>query len=193
MDSALLKKAISKCPYLAKTPVEKLRKLATMPSSRAKELTQLELRGANALVTLAYRKCPAMKNAMKIQSAALSSSATQRISKSAKNHAMPGPSIGNEMFFNGEHFASQGIFSISLLATPSHVGQPSGSFNYEEFYAAELDRKKKDRSYRVFNNINRLAQQFPLAHTGSGDHVAVWCSNDYLGMGKHPEVLEAMK
>jgi 5-aminolevulinate synthase len=56
-----------------------------------------------------------------------------------------------------------------------------------------LEKKHKDKTYRYFNNINRLAQQFPKAHTASGDHVTVWCSNDYLGMGKHPLVLDAMK
>lgn len=50
-------------------------------------------------------------------------------------------------------------------------------FNYEQFYTAELDKKKKDNSYRIFNNINRIAEKFPTAYTGSGDHVTVWCSN----------------
>ncbi|KAJ3055092.1 mitochondrial 5-aminolevulinate synthase, partial [Rhizoclosmatium hyalinum] len=31
-----------------------------------------------------------------------------------------------------------------------------------------------------------------MAHTGTGEHVTVWCSNDYLGMSKHPEVMETM-
>ena len=57
----------------------------------------------------------------------------------------------------------------------------------------ELEKKKLDRSYRYFNNINRLAKKFPEARTGSGEQVTVWCSNDYLGMSKHPLVLDAMK
>lgn len=45
-----------------------------------------------------------------------------------------------------------------------------------------------------FNNINRLATKFPVAHTASsGDEVTVWCANDYLGMGRNPHVLETMK
>jgi 5-aminolevulinate synthase len=69
----------------------------------------------------------------------------------------------------------------------------SGTFDYEGFYSTELDKKHKDRSYRYFNNINRLAAKFPVAHTAShGEEVDVWCSNDYLGMSKNPVVLETM-
>lgn len=66
-------------------------------------------------------------------------------------------------------------------------------FDYEAFYAEELDKKHKDASYRYFNNINRLAAKFPVAHTGNvRDEVEVWCANDYLGMGGNPIVLETM-
>ncbi|KAJ3389543.1 mitochondrial 5-aminolevulinate synthase [Chytriomyces hyalinus] len=68
-----------------------------------------------------------------------------------------------------------------------------GGFNYDDFFKEQLERKHKDKSYRYFNNINRLAQLYPMAHTGTGEHVTVWCSNDYLGMSKHPEVVDAMK
>ena len=46
---------------------------------------------------------------------------------------------------------------------------------------------------RYFNNINRLAERFPKAHTGSEEEVTVWCSNDYLGMGRNPIVLDTMR
>ena len=69
----------------------------------------------------------------------------------------------------------------------------AASFDYEAFFVGELDKKHKDQSYRYFNNINRLAAKFPVAHTGSqSDEVDVWCSNDYLGMSKNPVVLETM-
>jgi 5-aminolevulinate synthase len=68
-----------------------------------------------------------------------------------------------------------------------------GGFNYEAFYNNELEKKHKDKSYRYFNNINRLAGKFPVAHTANvKDEVQVWCSNDYLGMGNNPIVLETM-
>lgn len=68
------------------------------------------------------------------------------------------------------------------------------NFDYEQFYVSELDKKHQDKSYRYFNNINRLAAKFPVAHTGSvKDEVEVWCANDYLGMGNNPVVLETMQ
>lgn len=71
---------------------------------------------------------------------------------------------------------------------------PEELFGYEKFYGEELDRKRADKSYRYFNNINRMAQKFPLAHTGKvSDQVEVWCANDYLGMGNNPVVLETMQ
>jgi len=70
-----------------------------------------------------------------------------------------------------------------------HVG-----FNYDDFYTAELDKKHQDSSYRYFNNINRLAAKFPVAHTANPkEEVQVWCANDYLGMGNNPVVLETMQ
>lgn len=66
-------------------------------------------------------------------------------------------------------------------------------FDYEAFYNAELDKKHKDKSYRYFNNINRLAKEFPQAHMSDmNERVSVWCSNDYLGMGRNPLVLKTM-
>lgn len=70
----------------------------------------------------------------------------------------------------------------------------ASAFNYDQLFAAELEKKHKDQSYRYFNNINRLANKFPVAHTANvKDEVEVWCANDYLGMGNNPVVLETMQ
>ncbi|MFI1801603.1 5-aminolevulinate synthase [Streptomyces sp. NPDC020379] len=53
-----------------------------------------------------------------------------------------------------------------------------------------------DGGKREFLEIGRLAGRFPAASVRGGDDAArinVWCSNDYLGMGQHPAVLDAMK
>jgi 5-aminolevulinate synthase len=73
------------------------------------------------------------------------------------------------------------------------VQHKAAKFDYEGFYSAELDKKHKDKSYRYFNNINRLAKEFPRAHmSNKNERVTVWCSNDYLGMGRNPQVLKTM-
>ena len=67
------------------------------------------------------------------------------------------------------------------------------STDYNGFFDNELKKKREDNSYRFFNNINRLAKEFPKAHLqNEEDKVMVWCSNDYLGMGKNQEVFNSM-
>jgi 5-aminolevulinate synthase len=85
----------------------------------------------------------------------------------------------------------------NLVTPQGHVGKPpkptATQFDYEGFYQNELDKKHKDKSYRYFNNINRLAKEFPQAHmANTKERVTVWCSNDYLGMGRNPKVLKTM-
>ena len=83
---------------------------------------------------------------------------------------------------------------LATAAEPTATKAKHTGFDYEAFYTAELDKKHKDKSYRYFNNINRLAQKFPVAHTARvSDEVEVWCANDYLGMGNNPVVLETMQ
>jgi 5-aminolevulinate synthase len=79
-------------------------------------------------------------------------------------------------------------------ASRSHFSTtPTNRFDYSAFCTEELEKKHRDKSYRYFNNINRLAEHFPKARTGNGEVATVWCSNDYLGMSNHPKVLESMK
>ncbi len=70
--------------------------------------------------------------------------------------------------------------------------------DYEGFFKAELDGLKDEGNYRTFANLERHAGNFPRATRRRGDggdgrhDVTVWCSNDYLGMGQHPNVRAAM-
>ncbi|MDP7666449.1 MAG: 5-aminolevulinate synthase [Rhodospirillales bacterium] len=67
--------------------------------------------------------------------------------------------------------------------------------DHEHFFAEKIAELKGEGRYRVFAELERIAGRFPRAKShrnGSVDEITVWCSNDYLGMGQHPELLSAM-
>ncbi len=61
---------------------------------------------------------------------------------------------------------------------------------------AAIDKLHDEGRYRTFIDIERRNGQFPHAlwrrPDGSEQNITVWCGNDYLGMGQHPVVLDAM-
>ncbi len=69
--------------------------------------------------------------------------------------------------------------------------------DYQAIFADALDRLRSERRYRVFVELERDVERFPYARhykgDGSVEDVVIWCSNDYLCMGGHPEVIAAMQ
>lgn len=67
--------------------------------------------------------------------------------------------------------------------------------NFDALFAAELDKLKSEGNYRIFAEVERQCGAFPRVKHFNGpgvQEVTVWCSNDYLGMGHHPEVVDSM-
>jgi len=69
--------------------------------------------------------------------------------------------------------------------------------NYDAALDTALNRLHEEGRYRTFIDIERRRGHFPHAvwtrPDGTKEDITVWCGNDYLGMGQHPVVLEAMQ
>lgn len=68
--------------------------------------------------------------------------------------------------------------------------------DYTQQLDVALNRLHDEGRYRTFIDIERRKGNYPHAvwrkEDGSEQNITVWCGNDYLGMGQHPKVLEAM-
>lgn len=201
---AILSTAVSTCPFLAKTSVSTLRQLATKsvvssatptptnPSLLFRQAQKCPVMG-QAISTRAFSTttgCPHSKS-FTVNAAAVATDSAHHHQASLNHHHQPPPpppAAASSSLAATKHARMQ-----QHQAQKQSVTTATKPFNYEDFYQQELDKKHADKSYRYFNNINRLARQFPAAHTGTGELVTVWCSNDYLGMSKNPVVVDSMK
>ncbi|MBC7739661.1 MAG: 5-aminolevulinate synthase [Candidatus Saccharibacteria bacterium] len=67
--------------------------------------------------------------------------------------------------------------------------------DFDQIFRTQLDTLKAEGNYRVFAELERKRGDFPRANShkdGDVKEITVWCSNDYLGMGQHPDVVKAM-
>jgi 5-aminolevulinate synthase len=69
--------------------------------------------------------------------------------------------------------------------------------DYNHVFTQAIDRLHAEGRYRVFIDILRNKGMFPNARCFAGHNgpkpITVWCSNDYLSMGQHPDVVAAME
>ncbi|KAJ3102087.1 mitochondrial 5-aminolevulinate synthase [Phlyctochytrium planicorne] len=214
---ALLSNVSKACPFLARTPAATLRQMSSIgscPHATASPAAPAPVTstasGPSSALFNAAQSCPVMGKAIAVQSVRLNNFVGSHRSFSCTSKGRQA-SFGQETPFKNERSAPTfGRPPRVLEATPEvnaesfakfsardKASQPAifnnTPFDYDGFYKNELEKKHKDKSYRYFNNISRLAQEFPKAHIASGDRVTVWCANDYLGMSKHPLVVQSMK
>ncbi|MBY0354368.1 MAG: 5-aminolevulinate synthase [Rickettsiales bacterium] len=79
------------------------------------------------------------------------------------------------------------------LKTQPALNKEQRFVDYDSLFDHAISRLKAEGRYRVFNDLERRVGQFPLAYSHSADaEVVIWCANDYLGMGQHPVVHQAM-
>ena len=67
---------------------------------------------------------------------------------------------------------------------------------FDALFTEQLDALREEGNYRVFAELERQCGAFPRASSydeDTADHVTVWCSNDYLGMGQSKTVIARMK
>lgn len=82
---------------------------------------------------------------------------------------------------------------------PSRPLPGEGKLDYNSFFSKKIAEKQSDNTYRKFRVLARSADRSPTAkqfedvsvEVEKGKDITVWCSNDYLGMGKHPDVINA--
>lgn len=75
------------------------------------------------------------------------------------------------------------------------MGLGMGTFDYSGCFGQAINTLHDEGRYRTFAELSRIRGRFPRAlhHTPDGvREITVWCANDYLGMGQHPDVLSAM-
>ncbi|WWC89778.1 5-aminolevulinic acid synthase [Kwoniella dendrophila CBS 6074] len=167
------------CPFLGHSTASSLRSMAsTNVNSNISSLT------AKAMT------CPMMGPKLASISQARTYASVAGNREVEEMHKQKNVSFNNAEAAKCPHAQAAREAAVNVKETARDVGR----FNYEKFYDAELQKKHKDKSYRYFNNINRLAAKFTIAHTSNvKDEVNVWCANDYLGMSKNPVVLGTMK
>ena len=83
----------------------------------------------------------------------------------------------------------KGTCRVARLIAPEPVQ------SYQSQFESAVSAVQREGRYRVFADLKRIRGEFPNAtHFGpQGERpITVWCSNDYLGMGQHPKVIDAM-
>lgn len=154
-----------------------------MPCPFLARLSSSYVRNYGASVVSSYRQhCPVMSRLSS------TSSLDEAESKERQCPFLSSDTVG------GVREASS-VVQEDVIKVDSAKPETQHTFPYEDFFRQEIMRKKLDHSYRVFKKVNRLAEEFPAAveYSWGEKPITVWCSNDYLGMSRHPEVTKSVR
>ena len=75
---------------------------------------------------------------------------------------------------------------MACLPSPGH----------QRFFEDAIDQLHAERRYRVFADLERMVGKFPRAiwrSNGRAQEIIVWCSNEYLGMGRNEDLIAAFQ
>ncbi len=65
--------------------------------------------------------------------------------------------------------------------------------DYDSIFTKAIATLKDEGRYREFHDIERKVGHFPRAQSHTTEReITIWCSNDYLGMGHNPVVIDAV-
>lgn len=178
---ALARTSIAVCPFVRSQLANALRKTSLIDSARACPFVGR---------ALSNRECSSSSKVLHVKS----------VPQTKKMDKFPGTGL----YSFSEVQLADAVKPVTKTTEKGHKGRHTPgivrtdssetAFDYSGFLSSELLKKRDDKSYRYFNNINRLASEFPRAHLARQEEkVTVWCSNDYLGMGTNQKVLVAMK
>lgn len=85
---------------------------------------------------------------------------------------------------------------IATVPAATPVNTATARSFYDSFFDLRLQELHREGRYRIFADLERQVGRFPQALMrmvdGSEKTVTLWCSNDYLGMGHHPVVIDAL-
>jgi 5-aminolevulinate synthase len=82
-----------------------------------------------------------------------------------------------------------------VVGQPDTVAIGTSAMKHRQYFEAIIDGIHREGRYRIFTDLERDAARPPYAlwrNAGNPVEIVMWCSNDYLGMGRHPAVVEAM-
>ncbi|KAF6098459.1 5'-aminolevulinate synthase 1 [Phyllostomus discolor] len=163
--------AASKCPFLA---------------------AQMSQRGSSVVREASLALQEDVQEMHAVRAEAAQTSVSPSVISMKTDAGEPGGLLKNFQVIMRKH-RPEGVSHLLQDNLPKSVS----TFQYDCFFEKKIDEKKNDHTYRVFKTVNRRAHLFPMADDYSDSlvskkQVSVWCSNDYLGMSRHPRVCGAV-